>query len=73
MTGSGISIVANSKPIVTDIGMALQTRERKIIRDEYIMKRMCIPPPLLADVDSYTLGRVPMKTPKRHIYIYIYI
>ena len=66
LPGSGITIVANHKLIVTNIGMTLQTIERRIIRDKYIMKRMGIPTTLIPSIDKYTLGRVLMKTPAQH-------
>ena len=63
---SEISLVANNKPLVSDIGMSIQTLERRTIREEYIRDRMQIHESMVDNVDMYTLGRVISKTQNRH-------
>ena len=65
MQGSQISILANNKPIVADIGTSVQNLERQKMRDGYFSNRMNIHKTAMNKVDTYTLGRVFMKTPHR--------
>ena len=64
--GSQISIVANGKPIVSDIGMTLQMMERVAVRESYIQERFNLHENMISNIDQYTLGRVIMKNPSRH-------
>ena len=61
--GLSISLVANNKPIVSDIGMSIQTLERRAMREDFIQDRLNIHPSMIENVDMYTLGRVMSKTP----------
>lgn len=63
--GLGISLVANNKPIVSDIGMSIQTLERRAMREDYIRDRLNIHASMIENVDMYTLGRVMSKTHTR--------
>ena len=63
--GTGISITANNKPLVSNIGMSMQNLERAKMREDYFQKRMNISTNSLSHVDTYTLGRDFSKTPKR--------
>lgn len=64
--GTGIGIVANNKSVVTNIGMTIHALERKLMIDEYFLKRFDVVNKLIDRIDSYTLGRVIMKNKKRH-------
>ena len=66
MPGSIISIMANNKPVVSDVGMTLQSMERIRVRDEYIEEKFGVANADISNIDSYTLGRVFLKNPKRH-------
>ena len=66
LPGAKILIVANNRPVMSDVGMSLQTSERLAVCDEYFETRMQIEKSMLANVDTYTLGRVIMKMPSRH-------
>ena len=66
LPGADISITANNKPIVSGIGMSIQDQERSKMRESYFLDRMQIHEQIISNVDTYTLGRVFMKTPKRH-------
>ena len=65
MPGSEISIIANNRPIVSDIGMSIQGLERQKLREDYFSHRMKIHKTTINKLDTYTLGRVLMKTPHR--------
>lgn len=65
MPGSQISLVANTKPIVSNIGMTLQSLERQKICEEYFKNRLNIHEKMLDHIDTYTLGRVFQKAPRR--------
>ena len=56
--GAGISLLANNKPVVSNISMSLQNLERKKLREDYFIDRMNIDALRLSNVDTYTLGRV---------------
>lgn len=64
--GSEISVVANEKPIISDIGMSLQSMEKQLAREEYLRRRFELHEGSIQNIDSYTLGRVIMKTSHRH-------
>ena len=66
LPGADITITANNKHIVSGIGMSVQDLERSNMRESYFLDRMQIHKQTLSHVDTYTLGRVFMKTPKRH-------
>ena len=63
LQGSSISLVANNKPIISDIGMSIQTLERRAMREDYIQGRFNLHPSMIENVDMYTLGRVMSKIP----------
>ena len=63
--GAKISLVANCKPVVSNICMSLQDLERKKLREGYFLDRMNIGASYLNRIDTYTLGRVFQKKSKR--------
>ena len=65
LPGAGISLLANNKPVVSNISMGLQNLERKKLREDYFIDRMNIDAVHLSNVDIYTLGRVFDKNKKR--------
>ena len=46
--------------------MTLQSMEKQLAQEEYLQKRFGSSPTAVENIDSYTLGRVIMKTPHRH-------
>ena len=58
-----IYIFKNNSPVVTNIDEFLQESERKQDCEEYLFTRFQIPPPMLPQIDTYTLGRVMKRTP----------
>ena len=55
LPGAKILIVANNRPVVSDVGMSMQTSEQLAVCDEYFEMRMQIEKSMLANVDTYTL------------------
>ena len=66
LPASAISLVANGKPIVSDICMTLQNMERRELRKDYFSQRMGVHPSLLKCIDTYTIGRVLTRNPTHH-------
>ena len=58
-----ICIYKNNWPVVTNIEIFLQESERKQDCEEYLYTRFEIPPPMIPQIDTYTLGRVMKRTP----------
>ena len=52
LPGSKISIVANGKPLVSDIGMSIQSLERTTIRSEFLQNRLNMNASMIKNVDT---------------------
>ena len=57
-----ICIYKNKLPVINNIEKFLQETERKQDREEYLYTRFEIPPPMLPQIDTHTLGRVMKRT-----------